>query len=145
MRDSETIRTAITAAETGHTVIATIHTKGAVNAIDRIIDTFAGSYQDQFRFQLATVLHTVVSQQMLPAKNDTMIPAFELMHVNNAIRSMIRDNKNHQINNAISSGSREGMVTMDQSVLALYRMGRITRQTALDYADNPDQVQRRMG
>ena len=144
MRDPETIRTAITAAETGHTIIATLHTNGAVNSIDRIIDSFSSSHQAQMRVQLATVLQTVVSQQMVPDKNGNMIPAFEVMHINNAIRSMIRDNKNHQINNAITAGRSEGMITMDQSLLNLYRQGHITRDTALLYAEHPEQLQRQL-
>lgn len=142
MRDAETIRTAITAAETGHTVIATMHTKGAVNAIDRVIDCFSAEHQAQIRFQLATVLRTVVSQQMLPDKNGTVIPAFEVMHVNNAIRGLIRDNKNYQIENAISTGRSEGMFTMDSSIVQLYKNGVITRDTAINYADHPDLIQK---
>lgn len=144
MRDAETIRTAITAAETGHTVIATMHTKGAVNAIDRVIDSFPGSHQAQIRFQLATVLKTVVSQQMLPDVDGNVIPAFELMHVDSAIRSMIRDNKNHQIENAILAGRSQGMITMDQSIVDLYNNGRISAETALSYADHPDQIRRHL-
>lgn len=145
MRDAETIRTAITAAETGHTLIATLHTKGAVNAIDRIVDNFSASHQAQIRVMLASVLQTVVAQQMLPDKWGGMVPAFEIMHMNSAIRGLIRDNKNHQIDNAIASGKAEGMISMDQSILALYRAGTITRETALDYADHPDQLRRQMG
>ncbi len=144
MRDPETIRTTITAAETGHLIIATLHTKGAVNAIDRIIDSFPSSHQAQIRMMLSMVLQTVVSQQMLPDKNGGMVPAFEIMHVNSAIRSMIRDNKSHQIGNAIAAGGREGMITMDQSILELYRAGMITRETALDYADAPDLIRRQL-
>lgn len=144
MRDPETIRTTITAAETGHLIIATMHTKGAVNAIDRIIDSFPSSHQAQIRMMLSMVLQTVVSQQMLPDKNGGMVPAFEIMHVNSAIRSMIRDNKSHQINNAIATGNREGMITMDQSILELYHSGIITRETALDYASTPDLIQRQL-
>ena len=142
MRDAETIRTAITAAETGHTVIATMHTKGAVNAIDRIIDMFSAEHQSQIRFQLATVLKTVVSQQMLTGKDGNIVPAFEIMHVNNAIRSMIRDNKNHQISNAITAGKNEGMVTMDASILKLYQDGIISKESALNYADHPELLQK---
>ncbi len=145
MRDAETIRTAITAAETGHTLIATLHTKGAVNAIDRIVDSFSSSHQAQIRVMLSSVLQTVVSQQMLPDKWGGMVPAFEIMHMNSAIRGLIRDNKNHQINNAIAAGKAEGMISMDQSILALYREGIITRETALDYADHPDQMLRQLG
>ena len=144
MRDAETIRTTITAAETGHLVIATLHTSGAVNAIDRIIDSFPSSYQAQIRIMLSMVLRTVVSQQMLPDKNGGMVPAFEIMHVNSAIRSMIRDGKSHQIANAIAAGSKEGMVTMDQSILALYREGLITKETALERADAPDLMLRHL-
>ena len=144
MRDPETIQTTITAAETGHLIIATLHTKGAVNAIDRIIDSFPRSHQSQIRMMLSMVLQTVVSQQMLPDKNGGMVPAFEIMHVNSAIRSMIRDNKSHQINNAIAAGAKEGMVTMEQAILELYRNGSISKETALDYADTPDLIRRQM-
>lgn len=145
MRDHETIRTAMTAAETGHLVIATLHTKGAVNTIDRIVDSFPPAQQAQIRVQLSMVLHTVVSQQLLPDQEGGRVPAFEIMHVNGAIRSMIRDSKSHQIDNAIASGAAEGMMTMDQSILALYQAGRITLDTALVHADNPEQLRRRLG
>ncbi|MBQ1280648.1 MAG: PilT/PilU family type 4a pilus ATPase [Oscillospiraceae bacterium] len=144
IRDADTIRTALTAAETGHLIIATLHTKGAVNAIDRIIDSFPGSYQAQIRTMLSMVLQTVVSQQMLPDKNGGMVPAFEIMHTNNAIRSMIRDNKNHQIGNVIAASQNEGMITMDQSILELYRNGMIDRDTAINYAENPAVLQRQL-
>lgn len=144
MRDTETIRTTITAAETGHLVIATLHTRGAVNAIDRIIDSFPSSYQAQIRIMLSMVLRTVVSQQMLLDKNGGMVAAFEIMHVNSAIRSMIRDSKSHQIANAIAAGSKEGMVTMDQSILSLYQQGLITKETALDHADAPELMKRHL-
>lgn len=145
MRDQETVRTAMTAAETGHLLIATLHTKGAANTIDRIIDSFPSTQQAQIRIQLSMVLRTVVSQQLLPDCRGGLVPAYEIMHMNSAIRSMIRDSKTHQIDNAISTGSAEGMVTMDQSILALYRVGQITMETALDYADNPEQMRRRLG
>ena len=145
MRDHETIRTAMTAAETGHLVIATLHTKGAVNTIDRIVDSFPPAQQAQIRVQLSMVLHTVVSQQLLPDRSGGRVPAFEIMHVNGAIRSMIRDSKTHQIDNAIASGAAEGMMAMDQSILALYQAGRIDLETALDHADNPEQLRRRLG
>lgn len=144
MRDPETIRTAITAAETGHTVIATMHTKGSVNAIDRMLDCFSGAHQAQIRFQLATVLRTVVSQQMIPSLDGGEIPAFELMHVNSSIRGMIRDNKNYQIENAINAGRHEGMISMDQSLAELYHAGKISRETAVSYAEHPDQIGRHL-
>lgn len=142
MRDAETIRTAITAAETGHTIIATLHTQGAVNAISRIIDAFPSEQQAQVRMQLAAVLKTVVSQQLLPGKDGGQIPAFEILHMNNAVRSMIRENKTHQIDNVISSGTSEGMISMDQYMMKLHREGKITKETVLEYAVNPDQLKR---
>ncbi|MCM1440743.1 MAG: PilT/PilU family type 4a pilus ATPase, partial [Roseburia sp.] len=145
MRDQETIHTAMTAAETGHLLIATLHTKGAVNTIDRIVDTFPSGQQDQVRVQLSMVLRTVVSQQLVTGVDGDLVPAFEIMHVNNAIRSLIRDSKTHQIDNAIAAGGGEGMITMDQSLLGLYKAGRITADTALSVADNPEQLRRRMG
>lgn len=145
MRDHETIRTAMTAAETGHLLIATLHTRGAVNTIDRIIDSFPSTQQSQVRVQLSMVLRTVVSQQLLPDTAGGLVPAYEIMHMNAAIRSMIRDSKSHQIDNAIASGGAEGMVSMDQSILALFREGKITMETALSYADNPEQLRRRLG
>lgn len=144
MRDAETIHTAISAAETGHTVIATLHTRGAVNSINRIIDSFDSSNQAQIRIQLSSVLCSVVSQEMVPDKRGNMIPAFEIMHINSAIRGMIRDNKNHQIDNAIIAGRAEGMITMDQSILSLYRKGLIDKETALVHADYPEQLQRQL-
>lgn len=142
MRDAETMHTAMAAAETGHMVIATLHTKGAVNAIDRIIDMFPAAQQPQMRVQLATVLKTVVSQQLLPDTAGGMVPACEIMHMSSAIRSMIRDNKNHQIDNAIATSGKEGMISMDQTILKLYQEGKITKETALLYADKPDQIKR---
>lgn len=145
MRDHETIRTAMTAAETGHLLIATLHTNGAVNTIDRIIDSFPSTQQSQIRVQLSMVLHTVVSQRLLPDVEGGLVPAYEIMHMNAAIRSMIRDCKNHQIDNAIAAGGGEGMKAMDQSILELYQAGIITRETVMDYADHPEQMLRRLG
>lgn len=145
MRDHETIRTAMTAAETGHLLIATLHTQGAVNTIDRIVDSFPSDQQAQVRIQLSMVLHTVVSQQLLPGVSGSLVPAFEVMHVNSGIRSLIRDSKSHQIDNAIAAGGGEGMVTMDQSIFSLYQAGKISKETALSYSAHPEQLQRRLG
>lgn len=145
MRDAETIHTAMTAAETGHLLIATMHNRGAVNAIDRIIDVFPGNQQEQVRAQLSMVLHTVVSQQLLPGKEGRLVPAFEIMCMNSAVRGLIRDNKTHQINNVIAAGGGEGMMSMDQSILSLYRAGKITAETAINAADSAEQMRRRIG
>ena len=144
MRDHETIQTAMTAAETGRLLIAALHTKGAVNTIDRIVDTFPGTQQAQVRVQLSMVLHTVVSQQLLPGADGGLVPAYEVMRMNSAIRSLIRDSKTHQIDNAIAAGGGEGMISMDQSILELYRSGKVDRDTALRHSEHPEQLQRRM-
>lgn len=144
MRDLDTIQAAMTAAETGHLLFATLHTSGAVNTIDRIIDIFPASQQDQIRIQLSMVLHSVVSQQLVPDVSGGLVPAFEIMHVNSAIRSLIRDCKNHQIDNVIAAGSAEGMISMDQSLVDLCRAGRITKDTAIISAMNPEQVRRKL-
>ena len=137
MRDLETIRIAMTAAETGHLVISTLHTVGAVNTIDRIIDVFPASQQQQIRVQLAMVLQTVVSQQL--------VPAFEIMHLNNAIRSMIRDAKLHQIDGVIQTSAAEGMMSMDGCLLSLFQQKKISADTAVNYSYNPAQMERRVG
>src|SRR5699024_10201863 len=103
MRDLDTIQTAMTAAETGHLVISTLHTVGAVNTIDRIIDVFPAGQQQQIRVQLAQVLKTVVTQQLLPTVNGGLAPAFEIMHLNNAVRSMVRVSRIHQIDSVIQT------------------------------------------
>ena len=145
MRDAETIRAAMTAAETGHLLMATLHTRGAVNTIDRIIDSFPAGQQQQVRMQLSTVLETVVSQQLVPAVDGGLAAAFEIMNMNPAIRSMIRDSKTHMISGAIATGAAEGMLSMDQSLLELAKAGRISAQTALTYCDNMDQMKRKLG
>ena len=144
MRDHETIQTAMTAAETGHLVIATLHTRGAVSTIDRIIDAFPADQQAQIRPQLSMVLETVVSQQLVAGKNGRLVPAFEIMHANAAIRSMIRDGKTHQIDNAIASGGAEGMISMDRSLAALAASGQIEPSVALALSQNPDGLRRLM-
>lgn len=144
MRDAETIRTAMTAAETGHLVIATLHTKGAVNTIDRILDAFPSEQQAQVRVQLSMVLRTVVSQQLVPDTEGCLVPAFEIMHADHAIRNMIRDNKNHQITNAMIAGGDDGMVVMDRYLQNLYQQKMINKETLLDYCVNPETVQKRI-
>jgi twitching motility protein PilT len=144
LRDYETIRTAMTAAETGHLVISTLHTTGAANTIDRIIDVFPQNQQNQIRTQLAMVLQIVVSQQLVPTEDDRILPAFEIMVANSAIRNMIRDNKTHQLNSVILSGREEGMIPMDQSLLQLVLDGAINRETALNYAMNKELLEKRL-
>ena len=144
MRDMETIRAAMTAAETGHLLLTTLHTRSAVSTIDRIIDTFPAEQQEQIRIQLCSVLHTVICQQLLPSKQGKLVPAFEIMHMNKAIASLIRDRKIHQIDNTIASGAAEGMVSMDQYILNLYQAGEIERDTAVRFARNQEQLARKL-
>ena len=145
MRDHETILTAMTAAETGHLIIATLHTNGAVNTIDRIIDSFPPAQQAQIRVQLSMVLHTVVSQQLLPDKNGAMVPAVEIMHMNPAIRNMIRECKTHQIDNVIRTSASQGMIGMDQYLERLIAEGRVEARVAAENAEDPDQLLRHLG
>ena len=144
MRDYETIATAMTAAETGQLVLSTLHTIGAANTVDRIIDVFPPSQQQQIRVQLSMVLQAVVSQQLVPAQDGKLVPAFEIMIVNPAIRNMIRECKVHQIDNAIFSGAGEGMISMDSDLLRLYSQGVISRENALLHAVNPENLAKRM-
>lgn len=144
MRDYDTIRTAMTAAETGHLVIATLHTVGAASTIDRIIDVFPANQQQQIRVQLAMVLQTVISQQLVPTVDGGLLPVFEIMHLNNAVRNMVRESKVHQLDALISASSGEGMVTMDGSILELVKQQRISKETAIKYATNTELMEKRM-
>jgi twitching motility protein PilT len=144
MRDYETIQVAMTAAETGHLLLSTLHTIGAANTIDRIIDVFPANQQRQIAVQLSMSLTAVISQQLVPAKDQTMVPAFEIMTVTPAIRNMIRDNKVHQIDGLIYSSGKEDMISMDASLLNLYQKGVITKETALNYASNAEMLQKKL-
>lgn len=142
MRDYETINTAMTAAETGQLILSTLHTTGAANTIDRIIDVFPPNQQHQIRTQLSMVMQAVVSQQLLPCLDGTLIPAFEIMLVNSAVKTMIRESKTHQIDTVIQSS--EGMQTMDTSILRLFNEGKITVDTAIEYSSNQEMMARRV-
>ena len=145
MRDFETIQTALTAAETGQLILSTLHTVGAAKTIDRIIDVFPANQQQQIRVQLSMVLRAVVSQQLLPTTDGGLEPAFEVMLVNSAIQNMIRDGKAHQMDNVIFSGQSEGMRAMDADILRLYTQKRITKEPALLFAANPEQLRKKLG
>ena len=138
MRDYETIKTAMTAAETGHLVISTLHTVGASNTIDRVIDVFPPNQQQQIRVQLAQLLQCVVSQQLIPTVDGSIVPAFEVMNLNSAIRNMIRESKVHQIDSIIATSAAEGMVSMDTSIYDLFDRGIISEANAIKFALNAD-------
>lgn len=144
MRDYETINVAMTAAETGHLLLSTLHTIGAANTIDRIIDVFPANQQRQIAVQLSMVLNAVVSQQLVPTVDGKVVPALEIMTVTPAIRNMIRDGKVHQIDGLIYSSTKEDMISMDSSLLKLFKDGRITKDTALKYATNPEMLIRKL-
>lgn len=144
MRDYETIQVAMTAAETGHLIFSTLHTVGAANTIDRIIDVFPPNQQHQIAVQLSMVLQAVVSQQLVPSIQGTMVPAFEIMTVTPAVRSMIRDNKIPQLEGILYSSANGDMVSMDTSLLNLYKSRQITGETALSFATNPDMLRKRL-
>ena len=145
MRDYETTQTAITAAETGHLLMSSLHTVGAAKTVDRIIDTYPANQQAQVRAQLSMVLRAVVSQQLIPTVDGGLTPAFEVMIVTSAIQSMIRDGKTHQIDNVIYSSASQGMIEMDSELLRLFKAGIINRENALLYATNPDTLNRKLG
>lgn len=144
MRDYETIQVAMTAAETGHLLLSTLHTIGAANTIDRIIDVFPANQQRQIAVQLSMVLTAVISQQLVPTVDGSVVPALEIMTVTPAIRNMIRDNKVHQIDGLIYSSAKEDMISMDSSLLDLYKEGKITAETALKYASNPEMLGKKL-
>jgi twitching motility protein PilT len=137
MRDLETIGAAITAAETGHLVLATLHTNDAISAVDRIIDVFPAYQQPQVRSQLAAALAGVVSQRLLPKAGGGRVGAFEVLVATPAIRTLIRDNKLHQAISMMETSSIEGMVTMDRALIELFVKGAITYEEAARYVRSP--------
>ena len=144
MRDYETIQVAMTAAETGHLIFSTLHTLGASNTINRIIDVFPPAQQHQIAVQLSMVLNAVVSQQLVPTVTGELVPVFEVMTVNQAIRNMIRDNKIPQIDGLVYSSNSPDMISMDTSLARLCDQGVISKDTALTYAANPDMLSRKL-
>ncbi len=145
MRDYETISIAMSAAETGQLIFSTLHTLGAANTVDRIIDVFPPAQQQQVRVQLSMVLKAVICQQLIPTLDGKMMPVFEVMFCNNAIRTMIRDSKVHQIDSTIHSYANQGMVSMDTSIYNLYKNGKITLENAVLHSLNQDSMKKKLG
>ncbi len=137
MRDYETISSAVTAAETGHLVFSTLHTNTAAQTIDRIIDMFPAEQQQQVRIQLAGSLAGIFSQRLIPRISGGLIPACELLINNNAISTLIRDGRTHEINTVIQTSSQEGMIDMDRSLAELVRRGEVTVEHAYEHAIDP--------
>lgn len=145
MRDRETMEVAMTAAETGQLLFSSLHTLGAANTIDRIIDAFPPSQQPQIRLQLSMVLQAVISQQLVLDVDNNLIPVYEIMYTNLAIKNLIRQSKTYQLESAIAAGGAQGMRTMDASLLQLFHQGRITRDTLLTHCNDYDAMIKRVG
>ncbi|HOE95320.1 MAG TPA: type IV pilus twitching motility protein PilT, partial [Candidatus Sumerlaeota bacterium] len=137
MRDLETISAAITAAETGHLVFSTLHTVSAVQTVDRMIDVFPPHQQEQIRIQLAAVIEGAICQKLLPSARGSREIALEIMIATDAIRNLVREGNTHMIQGTIEAGGKWGMVTMDRSILDLYRQGAITKEVALLNCNKP--------
>lgn len=145
MRDFETISVAITAAETGHLVLSTLHTIGAASTVDRVIDVFPPHQQQQIRVQFANVLEAVISQQLIPTMDGQgRVAAFEVMHANHAVRNLIREGKSHQLVSVMQTNRKMGMVTMDESITQLFYEGKIDREMAIQFAVDPDGMQNKV-
>lgn len=144
MRNQETISIAVTAAETGHFVLSTLHTNNASQTIDRIIDAFPGGQQDQIRTQLANSLLGIFSQRLVPRIAGGLVPAYELLINNNAISNLIREKRTHEIDVVIETGFEQGMIDMNRSLLELVRQGEISMENAYLYSLNPKALERLM-
>ena len=144
MRDTETISIALTAAETGHLVIATLHTNNTSSTIDRIIDAFPAEQQAQIRVQLSTVLECVVCQNLVPTLDGKRTAVYEVLMPTMAVRNMIRENKTPQIPSALQTGKKFGMQTKDDHLCELYRSKKISLETAMQYAEDEQQLSRKL-
>lgn len=137
MRDAETIATAVTAAETGHFILSTLHTNSASQTIDRIIDTFPSNQQGQIKAQLSSTLIGILSQRLIPRIKGGLIPAVEIMIANPAVRNLIREDKTHELDFVIDTGLDQGMISLNRSLINLVRAGEIDMDHALAYSPNP--------
>lgn len=145
MRDYDTISAAMTAAETGVLLLSTLHTSGAANTINRILDVFPANQQQQVKIQLAQILKGIVCQQLVPAADGGLVAAFEVMKSTVAVQNMIRESKLHQLESVMQAGAADGMCTMDGSLLQLYKEGKITKDTALLSCVNYENMVKRLG
>ena len=145
MRDFDTISAALTAAETGTLLFSTLHTSSAANTINRIVDVFPASQQQQIKIQLSQILKGIVCQQLVPKIDGGLIPAFEVLKCNTAVQNMIRDGKLHQLESTMQTSSAEGMYTMDTYLQKLYNEGEISKETALVYSTNYENMAKKLG
>lgn len=144
MRDTETIAAALTAAETGHLVLSSLHTNSASQTVDRIIDVFSPEQQNQIRLQLANTLSAIISQRLLPRVAGGRIPATEIMFGNNAVSNLIREGKAHQIDLVIETSLENGMISLNRSLAELIRRGEVAPEVAMAYTLNPTELQTRI-
>lgn len=144
MRNAATISTAVTAAETGHLVLSTLHTNNAAQTIDRIIDSFPAGQQDQIRVQLSSSLAGIFSQRLIPRISGGLIPAYELLINNSAVANLIRERRTHEIQTVIETGLEQGMIDMNRSLAELVKRGEITVENAFAYSINPKGLERLM-
>ena len=146
MRDFETMSVAITAAETGHLVLSTLHTIGAASTVDRVIDVFPPHQQQQIRIQLSNVLEAVISQQLIPTVDGKgRVAAFEVMHANHAVRNLIREGKSHQLTSVMQTNRKLGMITMDEAISQLFYSGKISRDDAIEFAQDVEGMELKLG
>jgi twitching motility protein PilT len=145
MRDLETMEAALTAAETGHLVFGTLHTIGAANTVDRVIDQFPANQQNQIRSVLSVAMSAVISQSLMPrASGKGRVAAYEIMHNTSAVANLIREGKTERITSTIQTSSKLGMITLDDYIVMLYRRGLITGEVALERAQNRDDMRKNM-
>lgn len=144
MRNAQTIGTAVTAAETGHLVLSTLHTNDAVQTIDRIIDSFPAGQQDQIRVQLSGSLVGIFSQRLIPRISGGLVPAYELLINNNAVANLIREKRTHEVQTLIETGLEQGMIDMNRTLVELVKQGEITVENAFTYSNNPKGIERLM-
>jgi twitching motility protein PilT len=137
LRDAESMSTAVTAAETGHLVFSTLHTASASRTIERIIDAFPPSQQEQIRIQLSSSLTGIFSQRLVPRISGGLMPAYELLISNSAVSNLIRDNRTHEIDTVIETSSKEGMIDMNRCLANMVRQGDISVESAYLYSSNP--------
>ena len=142
MRDPETMSTAVTAAETGHLVLSTLHTNTAGQTVDRIIDSFPADQQSQIRLQLSGSLLGIFSQRLLPRISGGLIPAFELLINNNATANLIREKRTHEISSVIETSSEDGMIGLNRSLAELVRKGEVTVENAFQFSSSPKTLER---
>jgi twitching motility protein PilT len=142
LRDSESIQTAVTAAETGHLVFSTLHTNGAAGTVERIIDSFPAAQQDQIRVQLAASLSGIFSQRLVPRVSGGLIPVYELLINNSAVSNLIRENRTHEISVVVETGAEEGMIDFNRCLASLVQAGEVSIENAYLYSTNPKVLER---